>query len=99
MSESFATTVDVREIAPPERHTRIFGRFNALNPGEALQLVSDHDPRPLHYQFQSVSPGGFTWDYLESGPQVWRVRIGRVAGAKVTQAATNGSCCSGGSCG
>ena len=92
MSESFATIIDVREIAPYERHSLIFGRFNALQPGEALQLANDHDPRPLRSQFQAVSAGGFTWDYLESGPQVWRVRIGKPA-------ATAGNCCSGGTCG
>lgn len=99
MSESFAVTVDVRQVAPFERHPLIFGRFNALQPGEALQLVNDHDPRPLYNQFKAVTAGRFTWDYLESGPQVWRVRIGKLAGAAATPAAGGGSCCSGGSCG
>ncbi len=92
MSGPVVTTIDVREIVPFERHPLIFGRFNALQPGEALQLVNDHDPRPLFNQFQAVTAGRFTWDYLESGPAVWRVRIGKLA-------APSGSCCSGGSCG
>lgn len=99
MSESIVTTIDVREIVPFERHTLIFGRFNALQPGEALQLVNDHDPRPLFNQFQAVTAGRFTWDYLESGPAVWRVRIGKPAAAVAIPAASSGSCCSGGSCG
>ena len=92
MSEAFAATIDVRTIAPIERHPVIFSEFNARQPGEALQLVNDHDPRPLYNQFQAMSAGRFTWDYLESGPGVWRVRIGKLAAA-------SGSCCSGGSCG
>ncbi|GGV00404.1 hypothetical protein GCM10010182_17060 [Actinomadura cremea] len=28
-------------------------------------------------QFAAEHSGRFTWDYLESGPEVWRVRIGR----------------------
>jgi uncharacterized protein (DUF2249 family) len=99
MSESFATIIDVREIAPYERHSLIFGRFNALKPGEALQLVNDHDPRPLHSQFQAVSAGRFTWDYLEAGPRVWRVRIGKPGAAVAAPAASDGNCCSGGTCG
>ncbi len=99
MSETFATTIDVREILPYERHELIFGRFNALQPGEALQLVNDHDPRPLRSQFQAVNAGGFTWDYIESGPSVWRVRIGKPGAAVAAPGAASGGCCSGGSCG
>ena len=84
--------VDVRTIAPRERHPLIFSTFRALQAGEAMELVNDHDPRPLYYQFQAEMPGRFTWDYLESGPDVWRVRITRLTGAH-----SNGQCC--GSCG
>lgn len=73
------TTIDVREIPPRERHPLIFGTFDALAAGEALLLVNDHDPKPLFYQFQAESRGEFTWDYLENGPEVWQVRIGKPA--------------------
>lgn len=73
------TTVDVRTIAPRDRHPLIFGTFSKLLPGEALLLVNDHDPKPLYYQFQAEHGGEFRWEYLESGPDVWRVRIDRVA--------------------
>jgi len=76
-AETTKTTVDVREIAPRERHPLIFGAFGQLSSGEALMLINDHDPKPLYYQFQAESNGQFTWDYLENGPEVWRVRIGR----------------------
>jgi len=77
MSNEAKTTIDVREIAPRERHPLIFGTFDSLAAGEALLLVNDHDPKPLYYQFQAEKAGKFTWDYLESGPEVWRVRIGK----------------------
>jgi uncharacterized protein (DUF2249 family) len=41
--------------------------------------VNDHDPKPLFYQFSAERAGEFTWDYIESGPMVWRVRIGKAA--------------------
>jgi uncharacterized protein (DUF2249 family) len=70
--------LDVRVIPPREKHPTIFHTFDLLEPGEAFVLVNDHDPFPLRYQFEAERTGGFTWDYLESGPRVWRVRIGRV---------------------
>ncbi len=69
--------VDVREIRPPERHPRIFGSFGDLAPGDSFILVNDHDPKPLYYQFQAELTGQFSWEYLEQGPKVWRVRIGK----------------------
>lgn len=71
------TTIDVREIPPRERHPLIFSRYDALAPGASLELVNDHDPRPLRYQFEAERGGRFSWDYLEEGPDRWRVRITR----------------------
>lgn len=71
--------LDVRQLIPRDRHSEIFGTFGALNPGTAFVLVNDHDPKPLYYQLQAENAGEFTWDYLEEGPEVWRVRIGRTA--------------------
>lgn len=79
---SVKTTVDVRNIIPRERHPLIFSTFDGLAAGESLLLVNDHDPKPLFYQFQAESKGEFTWDYLESGPEVWQVQIGKPDGAK-----------------
>jgi uncharacterized protein (DUF2249 family)/iron-sulfur cluster repair protein YtfE (RIC family) len=69
--------LDVRTLAPARRHALIFATYEALGPGQAFVLVNDHDPKPLYYQFQAEQPGKFTWTYLEEGPEVWRVRIGR----------------------
>lgn len=73
--------LDVRQEPPVRRHTLIFDTFSALKPGTAFELRNDHDPKPLYYQFAAEMPGQFTWDYLEQGPLVWRVRIGRPDGA------------------
>jgi hybrid cluster-associated redox disulfide protein len=71
------TTLDVREIAPRQRHALIFETFGLLQPGEAFILVNDHDPKPLYYQFNAEQAGQFTWEYLEQGPETWRVRVGK----------------------
>jgi uncharacterized protein (DUF2249 family) len=69
--------LDVRNVIPRERHTLIFDTFTGLKPGEAFVLINDHDPRPLYYQFQAEHTGQCSWNYLEQGPEVWRVRIAR----------------------
>lgn len=70
--------LDVRSEPPVRRHAVIFETFDALAPGAAFELVNDHDPKPLYYQMAAEQPGAFSWDCLEQGPEVWRVRIGRV---------------------
>ena len=76
-SRNTPATLDVREVIPRERHELIFAAFAQLAPGQSFVLVNDHDPKPLYYQFQAEQPGQLAWDYVEQGPEVWRVRIGR----------------------
>ncbi len=71
--------LDVRIIPPREKHPAIFQTFDAMQSGGAFVLINDHDPFPLRYQFEAERAGAFTWDYLEKGPVVWRVRIAKVA--------------------
>ena len=77
MTAPVKSTVDVRTIVPRERHPLIFNTFHVLQPGESFLLVNDHDPKPLYYQFKAELGEVFDWEYLESGPDVWRVRIGK----------------------
>ena len=92
MSTVTSNTLDIREIAPRDRHAVIFARFDEPPAGESTVLINVHDPKPLHGQFQIRSANAFSWDYLETGPNVWRVQIGKKA------IASGGSCCSGGGC-
>jgi uncharacterized protein (DUF2249 family) len=71
--------LDVRSEAPARRHELIFQTYHALAPGEAFELVNDHDPKPLYYQLAAEHTGEFTWRPVEQGPEVWRVHIGRQA--------------------
>lgn len=84
-----ASVLDVRRIPPHDRHARIFATFDALAAGEHFEIQNDHDPMPLRVQMLAQWPAQFEWDYLESGPERWRVRITRKAAGK--------SCC--GCCG
>lgn len=92
MTQAKVTTIDVRTIPPQERHPLIFTTFNKLATAQAIELVNDHDPRPLRAQFEDLLPGKFAWTYLESGPALWRVNI-----TKLEAPQRQGQCC--GSCG
>jgi uncharacterized protein (DUF2249 family) len=89
---TIATSIDVRVLACEQRRELIFSTFDALAAGTALELINDHDPKPLQGVFQNMVPGKFSWDYLEQGPALWRVAITKIGAAK-----TGGQCC--GSCG
>ncbi|MBL9167912.1 MAG: DUF2249 domain-containing protein [Verrucomicrobiales bacterium] len=69
--------IDVRTMPPRERHPKIFGMWEELAPGAAILLVNDHDPVPLYYQFACEYTGTFRWEYLEQGPDIFRVRISK----------------------
>jgi len=71
------TLIDVRTIIPRERHPLIFQTYEELADGETFELVNDHDPKPLYYQFAAEHANAFSWEYLEQGPAIWRVRIGK----------------------
>ncbi|HYM01460.1 MAG TPA: DUF2249 domain-containing protein [Stellaceae bacterium] len=79
LTMSEITALDVRELPPARRHALIFDTYAALPADGAFILINDHDPKPLYYQFQAERPGEVSWEYLDQGPEVWRVRIGRKA--------------------
>ncbi|WP_028951235.1 DUF2249 domain-containing protein [Sulfurihydrogenibium subterraneum] len=67
--------LDVRKIIPFERHELIFKTFEELKPNESFILINDHDPKPLYYQFKYEQEGKFQWEYLQQGPDLWKVKI------------------------
>lgn len=44
---------DARGIAKRFRHAAIFGALDALEPGERMRFINDHDPLPLLQQMQA----------------------------------------------
>lgn len=76
-----STTLDVRALPCEERRARVFAAAEALAPGGSFLLMNDHDPRPLYLRLCASSPIGWTWKYLQLGPEVYVVQVGRPAGA------------------
>lgn len=69
--------LDVTTIEPRLKHPTILDHFDALAAGESFIIRNDHDPRPLYYQLLGERGNFFQWEYLESGPEWWRVSIAK----------------------
>lgn len=67
--------IDVPTIEPRLKHPTIFDRFDEMAEGNSLMIVNDHDPKPVYYQLLGERGNIFKWEYLEQGPEVWKVRI------------------------
>jgi uncharacterized protein (DUF2249 family) len=69
--------LDARTVPHAIRHATIFGALDSVPAGGGLVLVAPHDPLPLLGQLEARSPGRFSIDYLERGPEAWRIRFVR----------------------
>lgn len=65
----------VPDLLPALKHPTIFKKFDALNEGESFVIINDHDPKPLYYQLLAERGNIFSWEYLEQGPEIWKVYI------------------------
>ncbi len=69
--------LDVTLIEPRLKHPTIIDTFDNLNDGESFIIHNDHDPKPLYYQLLNDYGNTFGWDYLEEGPEWWKVKISK----------------------
>lgn len=74
---SVVPELDARVIPHAIRHATIFGALGAVAPASQLVLVAPHDPLPLLHQIEQRWPAAFDIDYLERGPDAWRLRFTR----------------------
>ena len=76
MSTSTQTELDVRPVEPKHRLETIMGAYDSVPCGGTLDLTVDHDPKCMYYTLQAMhGDDTFTFDYLEDGPEVWRVEV------------------------
>lgn len=81
--------LDVTTLEPRLKHATIFEYFDKLNAGENFIIHNDHDPKPLYFQLVNMRGDTFTWDYIEQGPEWWKIRITK-RGAEADTASHNG---------
>ena len=59
---------DARGVAKRFRHAAIFGALDALNRGETMRFVNDHDPLPLLDQLAKRYGEAVSIRYLQREP-------------------------------
>jgi uncharacterized protein (DUF2249 family) len=59
---------DARGVAKRFRHAAIFGALDALQPGETMRFVNDHDPLPLLDQLRARYGQGVAIQYQQRKP-------------------------------
>lgn len=78
LGKNFKQKIIAPEIEPRYRHSFIMDSFDKLASGEYLELQNNHDPMPLRYQFMQERADQFSWEYMEEGPAVWKIAIGKL---------------------
>ncbi|HEX8935262.1 MAG TPA: DUF2249 domain-containing protein [Pseudonocardiaceae bacterium] len=59
--------LDVRALRESDKHPAILHTYDALSVGESFVLVYNHDPKPLHEEFDTDHPGSYGWEYFDNG--------------------------------
>jgi uncharacterized protein (DUF2249 family)/hemerythrin superfamily protein len=72
-----AHQLDVRNLPPTDRDTRILNEFESLGDGDAFVLIDGQEPGKILKQIEARHAGGVEWSSLESGPQLYRTEIRR----------------------
>lgn len=67
--------LDGQQISGEARHATILGALEAIQPGRGLIIRATHDPIPLLQQLGQRHPGKYNMEYLERGPQQWRIQF------------------------
>jgi uncharacterized protein (DUF2249 family) len=68
--------LDLRIIELKDRFDRIMEAYDALAVEQALLLTAEHDPKSMYYTLRATrGDEAFAFEYLEDGPDTWRVRI------------------------
>ncbi|MDE2594869.1 MAG: DUF2249 domain-containing protein [Burkholderiales bacterium] len=68
LSPSGLYPFDARGVAKRFRHAAIFGALDALQPGETMRFVNDHDPLPLLDQLRARYGDRVTIEYKQREP-------------------------------
>jgi uncharacterized protein (DUF2249 family) len=82
--------LDLRPLSRPERHPLVFTVFDNLALNESFVLINDHDPQPLRMQIERMREDEMGWEYIERGPETFRIRVTRVASPTTRIGAVSG---------
>jgi len=68
---------DARCVAKRFRHAAIFGALDALQPGETMRFMNDHDPLPLLEQMRQRYGDSVEIQYVSREPELIAINFTR----------------------
>lgn len=71
------SVVDLDKLPGEKGADAALARLLRLEHREQVEISSSGDPSPLWHRLVAVDPGGYGIEYLERGPDHWRVEITR----------------------
>ena len=69
--------LDATAIPHAVRHAAVLGALAGLRPGASLVLKAPHDPKPLLAQADQQFGDALTREYVQQGPDAWKIRFTR----------------------
>lgn len=74
--EKIKVRINIVDYQPKDRYTTVSSTFESLEPGEKMELINDHDIKPLlQYKLSLDYPDQYDWEYIQQGPDAWRAVI------------------------
>lgn len=55
----------------------VLSHFDSLPVGEKMILINDSNPSHVFNELEEKRFGKFEWDYIEEGPDVWKVSLAK----------------------
>ena len=55
----------------------VLSHFDSLPVGEKMILINNSDPSYVFIELEDKRYGKFEWDYIEEGPDVWKVSLAK----------------------
>ena len=71
--------LDLREVSAMKRLETILKAWKSIEPGQALRITNDKEPKPLQVLFRTRERGKYEWHYETEGPTEWVAKITKLA--------------------
>lgn len=69
--------LDTRGYETNQINNTVINAFDSLPVGEKMVLINDTDPTHVFNQLEEKRMGKFEWEYIEEGPDVWKVSLAK----------------------
>jgi uncharacterized protein (DUF2249 family) len=70
-------TLDARVHQEENKDKIIIEAFDSLELGEQLLFINNNDSNTLFNQLEDQRFGKFEWEYIEEGPERWKVLLAK----------------------